>query len=87
MHALVSWALFTVIVAVAGLAIADSLAKVRLAHARLMREGEVLRAGLAGQTGAGTVRMRPAPHGITGERRPVPVAVRRLPLRQACAAA
>ena len=87
MYALVPWALFIAIVAVAGLAIADSFAELRSTHARLMREGEALRAGLALQTVAGEMRLRPAPYRIKGERRSVPATVRRLPEPRASAAA
>ncbi len=41
--------------------IAHSLTEARAAYARLMREGEVLRAGLALQASAREMSLRPAP--------------------------
>jgi hypothetical protein len=68
--------------------IADSLMQAREAHARLMREGGVMRAGLALQAAAGDMRMRPAaPRRVTAERRQAPAAMLRRPGRPACAAA
>ncbi len=66
--------------------IAHSLAEARAAYARLMREGEVLRAGLALQASAREMSLRPvpvlAPRRAVAMRRPAGV---RLPL-PACAA-
>jgi hypothetical protein len=80
----------TVLFAVTGLVavavVADSLVTARRAWVRLMREGEVMRAGLALQAAARDMSLRPAP----AVRRPmagrVPAPRRQLPL-QACAAA
>lgn len=75
-----------------GLAVvADSLIKARAAWVRLMREGEVMRAGLALQAAAREMSLRPAPAARRAIARRakagrVPVPWRPLPL-QACAAA
>lgn len=71
--------------------VADSLAKARAVYARLMCEGELMRAGFALQTETETVQMslRPqsiaAPRRVIATRRVAMVAAPRLPL-QACAA-
>ncbi len=66
--------------------VAHSLAEARVAYARLMREGEVLRAGLALQATAVEMSLRPkavaAPRRAVATRRPAGL---RSPL-QACAA-
>ncbi len=66
--------------------IAHSLVEARAAYARLMREGEVLRAGLALQASAMEMSLRPnpalAPRRAVATRRPAGM---RSPL-QACAA-
>lgn len=67
--------------------IADTLLKARAAHARLLQEGELLRAGLALQAAA-EMRLRPlarsVPRRITAEARP---AALRLQAPRACVAA
>lgn len=53
--------LFTVTGLVAVAVIADSIVAAHAAWVRLMREGEVMRAGLALQTAAREMRLRPVP--------------------------
>lgn len=79
-------ALFTVAGLVAALTIADNLLKARAAYARLMREGEVMRAGLALQAAVGEMRLRPQARAVTPIRRTMAPRARSLPL-PACAAA
>lgn len=84
MLALAISALFTISGIIAVLVIADTLLKTRVAYFRLMREGEVMRAGFALQAAAVEMQLRPAPRNITPRRRSVPLRPRTL---QACAAA
>lgn len=78
--------LFTFAGVLAVAVIAHSFAEARAAYARLMREGEVLRAGLALQATAIEMSLRPAPaltlRRAVATRRPAGL---RSPL-QACAA-
>lgn len=87
MLALAITILFTLAGLVATAVIADSLVRARAAYARLVREGEVLRAGLALQAAVVEMRLRPAPRAAAGRT----IAGRRQPLRlqplPACAAA
>lgn len=65
--------------------IVDNLLKARMAYLRLMREGEVMRAGFALQAAAVEMQLRPITRRqLTPRRRPFPL--RPLP-RQACVAA
>jgi len=78
--------LFTLSGVVATLTLAHCLVEARAAHARLMREGEVLRAGLALQAAAIEMSLRPravaAPRRTVAMRRELPRLARPL-----CAAA
>lgn len=77
--------LFTLIGLFAAIVVADNLLKARAAYSRLMREGEVMRAGFALQAAAVEMQLRPAPvRAVTPRRRPA--GLRPLSL-QACAAA
>lgn len=82
MLALAITALFTLTGIISALVIADNLLKARAAYVRLMREGEVMRAGFALQASAMEMPLRPATRPVTPRRRPAMVR----PL-QACAAA
>lgn len=92
MLALAIAALFALAGLVAAVVIADSLLVARATWLRLMREGEVMRAGLAAQASARVMSLRPAPALAAGmaTRRTmaarVPGPLRQRPL-QACAAA
>lgn len=77
-------ALLTTTGFIAVLVIADTLLKAHAAYLRLMREGEVMRAGFAVQAAAVEMQLRPAARGVTARRRSVPLRPRTL---QACAAA
>lgn len=70
---------------IAVLVIADSLVEARAAYARLMREGEVMRAGFALQTAAVPMQPRPAALRSAMPRRRHPRT--QSPRLQACAAA
>ncbi len=86
MLAIAITALFTLAGIVGVAVVADSLVEARAAWARLMHEGEVMRAGLAVQVAAREMSLRPAPaprRAMAG-RAPAP---RRLQPLQACAAA
>lgn len=61
MLALAIAALFSIAALAALIVVADSLIVARDAWHRLMREGEVMRAGLAVQANAKAMRLRPAP--------------------------
>lgn len=74
--------LFALTGIISALVIADTLLKARAAHARLMREGEVMRAGFALQAAAVEMSLRPAARPVTPRRGPATAR----PLR-ACAAA
>jgi hypothetical protein len=77
--------LFTLTGLIAAATVVHCLVGARAAYARLMREGEVMRAGFAAQAAAIEMSLRPRP--ATGARRAA--AMRRAPsLRplQACAA-
>lgn len=81
--------LFTLTGLVAVAVIADSLVTARAAWVRLMREGEVMRAGLALQAAVRDMSLRQAPaarRAMAGMAGRVPVPRRPQPLR-ACAAA
>lgn len=74
--------LFTLTGVIAMATVAHCLAEARAAYERLMREGEVMRAGFALQAAAIEMSLRPAPRRVVATRRVMP----RLPL-PACAAA
>lgn len=78
--------LFTLTGLVAVAVIADSLVTARAAWVRLMREGEVMRAGLALQAAARDMSLRQAPAARRAMAGRVPAPRRPQPLR-ACAAA
>jgi hypothetical protein len=78
--------LFTVTGLVAVAVVADSLVAARAAWVRLMREGGVMRAGLALQAAALDMSLRPAPAARRAMAARVPAPRRPQPL-QACAAA
>jgi hypothetical protein len=61
--------LFTLTALVAGTTVMHCLIGARAAYVRLMREGEVLRAGLALQAHAIDMALRPAPRRIIAIRR------------------
>ena len=84
MLALVISALFTASGIIAVLVIADTLLRSRAAYARLMREGEVMRAAFALQVAAVEMQQRPAVSMTTARRRSMPSRLLKL---QACAAA
>jgi hypothetical protein len=84
MLTLAIFALFTVAGIVAVLVIADTLLKAREAYVRLMRDGEVMRAGFALQAAAIEMQLRPAARSVTARRRSVAFQPRTL---QICAAA
>lgn len=84
MLALAISALFIASGIVAMLVIADTLLKARASYARLMREGEVMRAGFALQAAAVDMQLRPANRGFTARRHSV--SLRSRPF-QVCAAA
>lgn len=79
--------LFTLTGLIASAVVADSLIKARAAYARLMLEGEVMRAGFAVQAAAMEMSLRPktmaAPRRVTAQRRPA----MRQPNLLACVAA
>lgn len=77
-------ALLTMTGFIAVLVIADTLLKAHAAYFRLMREGEVMRAGFALQAAAVEMQLRPAARSVTARRRSVSLRPRTL---QACAAA
>ena len=84
MLALAISTLFAVSGIVAVLVIIDTLMKARAAYTRLMREGEIMRAGFALQATSVEMQLRPAMRKVTARRR----SVSSRPLRlQACAAA
>ena len=84
MLALAISTLFAVSGIVAVLVIIDTLMKARAAYTRLMREGEIMRAGFALQAASVEMQLRPAMRKVTARRR----SVSSRPLRlQACAAA
>lgn len=62
--------LFTVTAIVAAATVVHCLIGARAAYARLMREGEVMRAGLALQAAAVEMSLRPAPRRAVATRRP-----------------
>jgi hypothetical protein len=78
--------LFTLTGLVAVATIVHCLVEARAAYARLMREGEVMRAGLALQAAAIEMSLRPTPRRVVATRRAVMPLGPRLPL-PACAAA
>jgi hypothetical protein len=61
--------LFTLTGLVAAATIAHSLREARVLYFRLLREGEVMRAGLALQASATTMSLRPAPRRAVATRR------------------
>lgn len=61
--------LFTLTGIIATATVAHCLVEARAAYARLMREGEVLRAGLALQAAAVEMSLRPAPRRVIATRR------------------
>jgi hypothetical protein len=79
-------ALFIVTGLVAASTIADNLLKARSAYLRLLREGEVMRAGLALQAAVGEMRLRPQARAVTPIRRTMSSRARSLQL-PVCAAA
>jgi len=83
MFAVAITVLFTLTGIIAAAVIADSLLKARAAYARLMREGDVMRAGLALQAAAIDMQLRPSARTLTPRRHQT---ARRRTL-QACAAA
>jgi hypothetical protein len=92
MLALAITALFTFAAIAAAVVIADSLVKARAAYLRLLREGEVLRAGFALKAAAVEMSLRPAPRPAVGRamaaRRPAPAAAQPRPrAHRACVAA
>lgn len=76
--------LFTLTFIIAVAVIADSLVAARAAWTRLMREGEVMRAGIALQAAATEMRLRPAAPRAIAVRRQGMLRPQGLP---ACAAA
>ncbi|MFM7402708.1 MAG: hypothetical protein ACKO1N_01165 [Erythrobacter sp.] len=62
--------LFIVAGVVAALTVAQCLVEARAAYARLVREGEVMRAGIAVQASANPLSLRPAPRRVAATRRP-----------------
>ncbi|WP_379921849.1 hypothetical protein [Erythrobacter sp. R86502] len=68
----------------AAVVVVDCLVKARAAYATLMREGEVMRAGLVLQAAARDMALRPSSRPITARRRPASL---RPAMVQACAAA
>lgn len=76
--------LFTLTGLIAAATVAHCLVGARAAYARLMREGEVMRAGLALQAAAVEMRLRPAPRRVIATRRVALPLGPRLP-RPACA--
>ena len=77
--------LFTLTGLIAVATIAHCLVGARAAYVRLMREGEVMRAGFALQAAAVEMRLRPAPRRVIAARRAVMPMGPRLP-HPACAA-
>lgn len=69
MLALAISALFAASGIIAVVVIADTLLKARVAYTRLMREGEVMRAGFALQAAAIEMQLRPAARSVTPRRR------------------
>ena len=86
MLALAITVLFTLTGIIAAAVIADCLLKARVAYARLMREGDVMRAGFALQAAAVDMQLRPSVRQVTPRRRQAVPGLRPLPL-QACVAA
>ncbi|MCU0949245.1 MAG: hypothetical protein MUF47_13515 [Porphyrobacter sp.] len=74
--------LFTLTGLIAAATVVHCLIGARAAYVRLMREGEVMRAGFALQAAAVEMRLRPAPRRAIPARRMVTPAV----ARPACAA-
>ena len=70
MLALAITTLFTLTGIISALVIADNLLKARAAYVRLIREGEVMRAGFALQAAAMDMPLRPAARPVTPRRRP-----------------
>jgi len=69
MLALAITALFTLTGLIAVATVAHCLVGARAAYARLMREGEVMRAGFALQAAAVEMALRPAPRRVVAMRR------------------
>ena len=84
MLALAITVLFTLTGIISAAVIADNLMKARAAYARLMREGEIMRAGFALQAAAVDMQLRPVTRNTTARQRSAPLRPRKL---QACAAA
>ncbi|MBU7579858.1 MAG: hypothetical protein KAF27_05225 [Porphyrobacter sp.] len=81
--------LFTLTGTIAAATVVHCLVGARAAYRQLMREGEVLRAGLALQAAAVDMRLRPAPRRVIATRRVIGGQPPRLPRpvcpRPACA--
>jgi hypothetical protein len=75
-------ALFTLAGLIAVATVAHCLVEARKAYVRLMREGEIMRAGFAVQAAAVDMALRPAPRRAVATRRDLP-----RQLRPICAAA